>query len=157
MASGIALTGDWRKLRHKFERYTEVGEMFADEALYDCAELVRETLHQVVNSRPSPKNEESTIKRKGFDASLAETGHMKDDNSITITEQDFDGTKGYLVGGSPTKTHDRTEETYQDIVMINSEGGGNVPARDMLNIAYDRCRDDIEKLARSKINAWLLD
>ena len=156
MANGIVLTGDWRKLRHKFERYTALGEMVADEALFECAELVRDTLHEVVNSAPSPANSPKTVKRKGFNYPLSETGAMQDNNSIVVDSyEDVSGTTGYIIKGNPYKTHERSGTEYEDIVYMNSVGGGNLPARDMLGIAYDICRADIEKLTRTKVNDWL--
>ena len=157
MASGIVLTGDWRKLRHKFERYTEVGEMLSDQALYECAELVRDTLHEVVNSAPNPQNSPKTVKRKGFNYPMKETGDMEDNDSIKIyNHYDYtNSVSGYVVQGSRNKYHERSGETYEDIVYWNSVGGGNIPARDMLGIAYDMCRAEIEKITRTKVNDWL--
>lgn len=155
MANGVTLTGDWRKLRHKFDRYTSLGEMMADDALYECAELVKDTLHKVVNSEPSPSNASQTVRRKGFDAPMYETGGMEESDSIVIDDYSNGSSKGYTVGGNPSKNHIRTGTSYEDIVVINSLGSEDIPARHMLEMAYDICQNDIERLTRKKVNDWL--
>src|SRR3712207_7281194 len=61
----VTLTGDWRKLRHRFNRLSQFGQRGATHELYELAQEIKEALHETVNSAPSPRNAESTVKKKG--------------------------------------------------------------------------------------------
>lgn len=147
MAKHIQLRGDWRKLRHKFDRLSDLGQHMADEALQELAELVRDTLHETVNSAPPPPNADTTVKRKGFNYPLRELGGFAQDNSIVIDEIRESDRTTYVVKGNPHKTHERSKKTYDDVLGIVSEGGGNVPSRNVIEIAYDRRKNEVKALA----------
>lgn len=149
--SGIQLKGDWRKLNHIAKNLGDTSDNFKNELIADLAEGVRQSLYQVVNSSPPPRNADSTVKNKGFDNPMMETGGFMDDDSIVATPYQ-DGKKvGYIVQGNPNMNHERSDTTYDEIVLINSEGGGNVPGRDLLEIAFDMNRGEIERKCLTRI------
>src|SRR3712207_8004763 len=88
----VTLTGDWRKLRHRFNRLSQFGQRGATHELYELAQEIKEALHETVNSAPSPRNAESTVKKKGFDNPLLETGGFMSNDSIVI-ERDRKSTR----------------------------------------------------------------
>lgn len=152
---GIQLKGDWRKLRRKFERYTYAGEHMAEVTMSELAEKTRQTLHDIVNSSPSPANAPKTIKNKGFDNPLLETGGMMDDDSVVTLTDTSKWETIFTVQGNPDKVHERSKKTYDHIIKINSEGGGNIPAREMLPIAFNLCEPELKSYARKSLNDWL--
>lgn len=154
-STGIRLVGDWRKLRYKFERYTELGEYMADEVLYDCAEIVKDNMHKVANSEDFVRNAPETIRKKGANTPLHETFGMEDDDSIVITSSEYNGVPMYLVQGNPEKQHIRSGTSYEDIIAINSAGSSKIPPRDVLGISYDMSKADVERYARSSLNEWI--
>jgi hypothetical protein len=150
MSDGVRLVGDWRKLRHRLDRFSEFGEAEADRILYECAEVVKNNMLDFINSEPSPNNAESTIRRKGFDAPLYETGKFREDSdTISISDITFRGAHGYVVGGNPNMYHDRSKSSYENIVLANND------KYDILSIAYDRSKKEIESIARTSLNNWL--
>lgn len=157
MASGVGiqLQGDWRKLRSKFERYTYAGEHMAEVTMGELAEFTRQTLHEVVNSSPPPPNAEKTVKNKGFNNPMFETGGMMEDDSVVVLEDKSKGETVFTIQGNPDKKHDRSKENYANIIAINSSGGGKIPARDMLPIAFNLCEPQIKSYARKSLNDWL--
>ena len=150
MANNIRLVGDWRKLRHKFDRLSDLGQYMADQAIRELAEDVREALHEEVNSSPPPPNAPSTEKRKGHNTPLLETGGFMDDDSIIIEEMDAGDRTAYIVKGNPTKTHGRSGESYETILGILNEGTSKIPSRPVIDITYDRMRSRIEALTIKK-------
>lgn len=152
---GIQLQGDWRKLRSKFERYTYAGEHMAEVTMGELAEFTRQTLHEVVNSSPPPQNAEKTIRNKGFDNPLMEKGGFMEDDSVVVKEDKSQGETIFTIQGNPEKKHDRSKTTYDQIIAINSSGGGRIPARDMLPIAFNLCEPQIKSYARKSLNDWL--
>ena len=154
-SAGIRLQGDWRKLRSKFERYTYAGEHMAEVTMAELAEFTREKLHEVVNSSPSPRNAPKTVKNKGFDNPLYETGGFMEDDSIVVLEDKSNGETIFTIQGNPDKENDRSGTTYETIVAVNSSGGGHIPARDMLPIAFNLCEPELKSYARKSLNDWL--
>lgn len=149
MAS-IELRGDWRKLRHKFNRLSTLGQYMADEAIRDIAELVKKELHEAVNSSPPPPNAPSTVRRKGFNDPFKETGGFLSENSIYIdTRRDSDRT-AYIVKGNPYFQHDRSEKSYEDILGILDKGSNKIPSRPVVEMTYDRLQREIESLTIKK-------
>lgn len=144
----IYLKGDWRKLRHKFDRMSDLGQFMADRVLYSVAQQVRDELHQVVNSAPPPPNAPATEKKKGFNYPLRETGGMSQDDSVVITPVKLKDRTAYVVQGNPGKLHERTGKSYQDILTILEEGDGRlIPARHAMEITYDRTKGLVERYA----------
>lgn len=149
--SGIQLKGDWRKLNHIAKRLGDCTDEFKNELITELAEDVRQSLHEVINSSPPPANAERTIQNKGFDTPMMETGHFMDDNSVVASPY-IDGKKiGYIIQGNPEMNHERSEVSYDELVVINTEGGGNTPGRDLLDIAFDRKRSEIEHKCLTRI------
>lgn len=147
----IQLRGDWRKLNHIAKKLGDTSDFAKNELIAELAEEVRESVHEVVNSSPPPRNAESTIVRKGFDNPMYETGGFMEDDSI-IAQPFLEGRKiSYIIKGNPYMTHERSDETYDDILAINSLGGGNVPSRDIFDIAYDRKREEIRRTCIMKL------
>lgn len=141
--SAIHLRGDWRKLNHIARKLGDTSDYCKNELIQELAEDVKQTLYEVVNSSPNPRNTDSTVRRKGFNNPMFETGGFQEGDSIVATPYREGRKVSYCVQGNPNKIHDRTGESYDDIVSINSEGGENTPSRDLLEIAYDLKRDDI--------------
>ncbi len=173
--NNIELRGDWRKLRHKVDRYSRLGEKLSREIMEDLAEEVRLALHEAVNSSPPPPNAESTAKRKGHNTPLLETGGFQEDNSIVVN-QAFEGDRitykvmgnpdkihsrtklSYdKVMGNPDKTHSRTKLSYDKILGILNDGGGNIPPRPVVDITYDRMTPKIKKVAVMKVREYLYE
>lgn len=152
---GIQLQGDWRKLRHKFERHTRAGEYLAEITMGELAEFTRATLHEVVNSSPAPPNAPKTIRNKGFDNPMLELGGFMRDDSIVVKEDKTSRETVFNVLGNPDMTHKRSKETYDQILFINSEGGGKTPNRDIIPIAFNLCEPEIKNYARKSLNDWL--
>jgi hypothetical protein len=155
MANGIVLKGDWRKLRHRFGSYCEAPLHEVNELLRDVAEDFKQSLHEVVNSSPPPENKESTVKRKGFNNPLMETGGFMDENSIAVTPYFDNGRRAYLVHGNPDIIHSMSGLTYEDIVVISEVGGGNVPPREVLTKAYAEYSEEAKRHIISKLNEAL--
>src|SRR3712207_9203356 len=65
-------------------RLSQFGQRGATHELYELAQEIKEALHETVNSAPSPRNAESTVKKKGFDNPLLETGGFMSNDSIVI-------------------------------------------------------------------------
>lgn len=150
MAKNIELRGDWRKLRHKFDRLSDLGQYMADQAIREIAEDVREALHEEVNSSPPPPNAPSTEKRKGHNIPLLETGGFTEDDSIVVEEMDAGDRTAYFVKGNPNKSHERSGENYETILGILNEGTPTIPSRPVIDITYDRMKNEIEALAIKK-------
>jgi hypothetical protein len=150
MANNIRLVGDWRKLRHKFDRLSDLGQYMADQAIRELAEDVREALHEEVNSSPPPPNAPSTEKRKGHNIPLLETGGFMEEDSIIVEEMDAGDRTAYIIKGNPTKTHERSGESYETILGILNEGTPTIPSRPVIDITYDRMKNEIEALAIKK-------
>lgn len=155
--NNIELRGDWRKLRHKVDRYSRLGEKLSREIMEDLAEEVRLALHEAVNSSPPPPNAESTAKRKGHNTPLLETGGFQEDNSIVVN-QAFEGDRiTYKVMGNPDKIHSRTELSYDKVLGIVNDGGGKIPPRPVVDITYDRMTPKIKKVAVMKVREYLYE
>lgn len=155
--SGIILKGDWRKARRILGNMTELNKAFANEILEDLAFEVKDKLEEVLGSEPSPSNAESTIIRKGFDASLKEKGELQNHSSVVI-EKEIDARSNkcvYTIKGNPNKYDSRTGLSFEDIVTISETGGGNVPARDVLTITYSEMEDKIEDICLKRFNSEL--
>ena len=150
MANNIRLVGDWRKLRHKFDRLSDLGQYMADQAIREIAKDVREALHEEVNSSPPPPNAPSTEKRKGHNTPLLETGGFMEDDSIVVEEMDAGDRTAYIVKGNPNKSHKRSEENYETILGILNEGTSIIPSRPVIDITYDRKKKEIEALTIKK-------
>ncbi len=150
MTKNIELRGDWRKLRYKFDRLSDLGQYMADQAIREIAEDVREALHEEVNSSPPPPNAPSTEKRKGHNTPFLETGGFMDDDSIIVEEMDAGDRTAYIVKGNPTKTHERSGESYETILGILNVGTSTIPSRPVIDITYDRMKNEIEALAIKK-------
>ena len=150
MANNIRLVGDWRKLRHKFDRMSDLGQYMADQAIREIAEDVREALHDEVNSSPPPPNAPSTEKRKGHSTPFLETGGFMEDDSIIVEDMDMGDRTAYIVKGNPNKTHERSGENYETILGILNEGTPTIPSRPVIDITYDRKKKEIEALAIKK-------
>lgn len=150
MARYIQLVGDWRKLRHKFDRLSDLGQYMADQAIREIAEDVREALHEEVNSSPPPPNAPSTEKRKGHNTPLLETGGFMEEDSIEIAEINLKDRTAYIVKGNSKKIHERSGESYETILGILNEGTPTIPSRPVIDITYDRMRSRIEALAIKK-------
>ena len=150
MAKNIELRGDWRKLRHKFDRLSDLGQYMADQAIREIAEDVREALHEEVNSSPPPPNAPSTEKRKGHNTPLLETGGFMEDDSIIVEDMDMGDRTAYIVKGNPRKTHERSGKNYETILGILNEGTPKIPSRPVIDITYDRMKNEIEALAIKK-------
>lgn len=150
MAKNIELRGDWRKLRYKFDRLSDLGQYMADQAIREIAEDVREALHEGVNSSPPPPNAPSTEKRKGHNIPLLETGGFMEEDSIIVEEMDAGDRTAYIIKGNPTKTHERSGESYETILGILNEGTPTIPSRPVIDITYDRMKNEIEALAIKK-------
>lgn len=159
MSNGIQLRGDWRKLRHKFDRFSTLGQHMADNALSEIAERVKEELHQVINSSPPPPNTGSTAKRKGHYTPLLESGGMADSDSVVVTRDSVSvagrSYDAFVVKGNPNKTHERTGTSYEDILGIVHSGGGGIPPREIFTITYDKMRSEIEKVAIREVKDYL--
>lgn len=159
MARNIVLRGDWRKMRHKFDRLTDLGQHMADQALYNIALKVRDALHEEVNSSPPPPNTQSTAKRKGHDTPFLETGGMQEEDSIVITKEDVSrhrqNYEAYIVKGNPDKHHERTGTSYEDILGILEFGDGKIPPREVMTKTYDRLKHEIEALAIKEIQDFM--
>lgn len=148
--SGITLVGDWRKLRHRIDRYSEFGEEEADNIIYECAELVKENMLSYINSEPSPRNQQKTIYNKGFDAPLHETNQFRENSdTICISDIEYDGARGYLVEGNPEEINERSGTDYQEIVDRNNKKWN------IFSISYDMSKDEVEKYCRTSLNEWL--
>lgn len=159
--NNIELRGDWRKLRHKVDRYSRLGEKLSREIMEDLAEEVRLALHEAVNSSPPPPNAESTAKRKRHNTPLLETGGFQEDNSIVVN-QAFEGDRiTYKVMGNPSKdkdkVHPRTKLSYDKVLGIVNDGGGNIPPRPVVDITYDRMTPKIKKVAVMKVREYLYE
>ena len=150
MANNIRLVGDWRKLRHKFDRLSDLGQYMADQAIREIAEDVREALHEEVNSSPPPPNAPSTEKRKGHNTPLLETGGFMEDDAIIVEDMDMGDRTAYIVKGNPRKTHERSGKNYETILGILNEGTSTIPSRPVIDITYDRMKNEIEALAIKK-------
>jgi len=150
MANNIRLVGDWRKLRHKFDRLSDLGQYMADQAIREIAEDVREALHEEVNSSPPPPNAPSTEKRKGHNTPLLETVGFMEDDSIVVEEMGAGDRTAYIVKGNPNKSHKRSGENYETILGILNEGTSTIPSRPVIDITYDRMKNEIEALAIKK-------
>lgn len=150
MANHIQLVGDWRKLRHKFDRLSDLGKYMADQAIREIADNVRDALYEEVNSSPPPPNAPSTEKRKGHSTPFLETGGFMDDDSIIVEGIDAGDRTAYFVKGNPRKTHERSGENYETILGILNEGTPMIPSRPVIDITYDRMRGEIEALTIKK-------
>jgi hypothetical protein len=156
MGRNIELRGDWRKLRHKFDRLTDLGQHMADQSIQKIAERVRDVLHEEVNSSPPPPNAPSTEKRKGHNTPLLETGGMQKDDSVIIEKQDAGDRTAYIVKGNPNKFHDRTGTSYEDILGILEWGdGGAIPPREVMTKTYNRLEHEIEALAIREVQDFM--
>lgn len=141
-------------------KMTRIARKMSDDIIQEMAEETKNKLHEVVNSSPSPMNTEKTEKRKGFNVPLHWTGGMMDEDSI-IVKREKDGDKAvYSVQGNPHKKYKRdgkeTGLTYEDIIAISETGGGVVPAREVLTIAYAEVRQKIERMCISRLNEELV-
>lgn len=143
----VELRGDWRKMRHAFDRMTELGREMADRMMSEVANDVRDELHKTVNSSPPPRNTESTERRKAHDTPLLETGGMQSDDSVVVEKEDSGDRAVYIVKGNPNKTHSRTGTSYEDILGIMEKGSVDIPARHIFSITYDRKKREIEAYA----------
>lgn len=150
MARNIQLVGDWRKLRHKFDRMSDLGQYMADQAIRELADSVRDALHDEVNSSPPPPNAPSTEKRKGHSTPFLETGGFMEDDSIIVDEIDAGDRTAYIVKGNPSKYHERSGESYESILGILNEGTPTIPSRPVIDITYDRMKGEIQALAIKK-------
>lgn len=162
MDNGVKLKGDWRKLRHILGKMTEGRKLLADEILQDLAEEVRQKLHEVVNSEPSPHNAKSTVEKKGFDAPLHWTSvtdgtGMIDDDSI-IVEKKYDGDRYmYIIKGNPEKTNSRTGTSYEEIVTIAETGSDKIPPRSVLSITYSEMEGKIKRVCNKRLAEKLIE
>lgn len=155
--NNITLRGDWRKLNPIAKKLGDTSDYFKNELMSELAEEVRTALHEVVNSLPPPSNASSTVERKGFNAPLYETGGMEDDESVVATPY-IEGRKvSYIIQGNSEILHSRTGTSYEDILGINEEGGGNVPGRFAIEIAYDRKSEDIKRLCINRLREYWRD
>ena len=155
MAKHISLRGDWRKLRHKFDRLSDLGQHMADEAMQKIAEKVRDTLHEEVNASPPPPNAESTARRKGHNTPFLETGGMQNDDSIIIDKEEAGDRTAYVVKGNPNKYHERTDTSYEDILGILEFGDGRIPPREVMTKTYNRLEHEIEALAIKEVQDFM--
>ena len=154
MANNIRLVGDWRKLRHKFDRLSDLGQYMADQAIRELAEDVRKALHEEVNSSPPPPNAPSTEKRKGHNTPFLETGGFMEEDSIIVEEMGAGDRTAYIIKGNPTKTHERSGESYETILGILNEGTSTIPSRPVIDITYDRMKNEIEALTIKKVKDY---
>lgn len=131
----------------------------ADNALAEIADRVKEELHNVINSSPSPANADSTSKRKGHSTPLLETGGMAQSDSVVVAKDNVSvagrSYDAYIVKGNPNKTHDRTGTSYEDILGIVDRGDGNIPPREIFTITYNNMRREIESIAVREIKDYL--
>lgn len=150
--SGIHLRGDWRKLNPMAKKLGDTSDYFKNELIAELAEEVREALVDVVSSHPDPDNADSTVNRKGFNAPMEETGTLTNNSDAIVATPLEEGRKvGYIIEGNPNMMHRRTGVPYSDIIAINSLGGGSTPSRDLLDIAYDRKREEIKRHCIMKV------
>lgn len=154
---GYVLTGDWGRLRS----FLSSGQEFVDgvnEVIKEEAEHIREEVSSEIPFSQNP-NAESTIKRKGFNAPLLESGVYKS-QGIVVNEygsRDKGFKMYYVIQGndqlaveSGERDHDGL--TYAGLLEIMENGssagrGGavNIPKRPVLTITFDREKSKLER------------
>ena len=86
---GIYLKGDWRKLWRTAKKLNTLCEVIEDEIMPEVIEDFQRAISETVLSNPAPANAPRTVKRKGHQASLVETGEMADESSQKVYRNSF--------------------------------------------------------------------
>lgn len=141
MSVSIQLTGDWRKLRHAYDRLDKMDSSEARDLIRYCAEIVQQSLEEVVTGYLPPSNAQSTVNRKGFDNPMTETGAIA--SNIIIKENSKGDSYGFKVQGSST-AHSRSNTPYEQVFAYNEDGGAKIPGREAMLIAYSRVSGQVQ-------------
>lgn len=158
MANGIALKGDWRKLRPMANKLQQMPQEYEDDVMPLLVKETEDALKVAIDCNLPPPNADSTVKRKGFNRTLVETGNFP--NAITHTEASYKdyksrARKAYLVTADENIHHARTNTSYKDILGIVDQGGGRVPARHLLAQSFDLVDDKLKAIAIKRFKGIL--
>lgn len=159
---GCALTGDWNKLRNFIKSGQEYIDL-ANDVIREEAEKIRDSVEKEIPFYRVP-NADSTIRRKGKNAPLEESGVFKS-QGIVVNEygsRDKGYKKYFVVQGNDSlhvDTGGRNHEgiSYKDLLEIMENGasntgrGSNIPPRPVLTITFDRLKGQLESEIIGKV------
>lgn len=152
-ASGVTLTGDWRRLNS----FLSSGDMIVEEinqSLRSEAERIREKVSErILGEYNPPPNAPSTQRRKGVDSPLVEEGGMATRGLEVEEVQVSSKVSHYVVKGSDTETSERTGATYEYIVDLLNKGDkkSNIPSRPFLEATFDSVKETLANTMRTKL------
>lgn len=154
--TGISLTGDWRRLRGVMQRFAMTPEI-VDTLIEAEANIIRQRVIATIKFNGFEPNADSTVRRKGFDKPLVESGVFGSVEGIVIDTIEANGKKYYIVKGNPNLTVDRDNETtYEQLAEHLEYGattpqGADIPARPTFTTVHDQMRDELPKYIIQKL------
>lgn len=154
---GYALTGDWNRLRG----FLKGGQGLVDlvnETLQEEAQKIRDAIENEIPYDAVP-NAPRTVKNKGFNAPLLESGTYGSEGIVVneYSARDKGFKKYYIIEGNKDKlveSGDRPHDglTYAGLLEIMEEGRSNtgrgssivIPKRPIVTITFDRMKASLE-------------
>lgn len=154
--AGYGLTGDWNRLRSFLKGGSDLVDL-VNEVLEEEANKIRDAIEsEIPYGEP---NADYTVRRKGADRPLEESGEYKEDGIIVkeYSSRDKGFKKYFIIQGNKDKLvesggRDHNGINYADLLEImenGSETAGkshsvHIPARPVVRITYDRLKSSLE-------------
>ena len=108
------------------------------------AEFVKSLIVKAIDDGIPPPNAPSTVKRKGFDHPLVETGEMRDNVE-------------YRIDGNTIRVGCFDEQNALKAVVNNYGVPGKIPARPFMSATIDEHIDDISKVLMNEMADKILE